>query len=306
MTVRETIVRRVWCPGIKRRGRFAGYGFLLPTLLVLAGVVVLPLGFSLAVSFSSYTFIRPRFGRFQGIANYIAGLSNEYFWNSVWVTLRFVVMVVALEFVLGFGIALLLNREIRFKGVFYTVLTMPMVMAPIAVGLIWKMLLHPDLGIVNYVLSEIGLPPVDWLGSPGNALITLVLVDIWQQISFMILVLLAGLVSLPKEPFEAATIDGASPLQVFRFVTLPLMRPVIATAVLIRTIFAFRTYDLVYVMTRGGPGTSTDVISYYIYKTTFMGLDLAQASALSWVLLLVVLLMVVPLFRYLNVQSASL
>lgn len=280
-----------------RSTKLRGFPFILPTLIILIAVVAVPLLFSLVVSFSNYTFISPRLGLFAGLRNYVSALSNVYFWNSLWVTIKFALFVVTLEFVLGFSIALLLNRDIKCKAVFYTILTIPMVMSPVAVGLIWKMLLHADLGIVNYVISALGWHPVDWLGSPGGAIWSILMVDIWQQVSFMILVLLAGLVSLPKEPFEAAKIDGANPVQTLTRITVPLMSPVIVTALLIRLIFAFRTYDLIYVMTKGGPGVATDVISYYIYKRTFMGLNLAEAAALSWVLLLVVLGIVVALFK---------
>jgi multiple sugar transport system permease protein len=288
---------------LRTQAKLTGTLFILPALIALTAVVVLPLLWSLVVSFSDYSFLMPVVKNFTGFANYLTAFGNQYFWNSLWVTLKFVVFVVALEFLLGFAIALLLNRDIKFKGLYYGILTIPMVMAPVAVGLIWKMLLHPQLGIVNYTLSLIGLPKVDWLGTTQGALWAILGVDIWQQVSFMILVLLAGLVSLPNEPYEAARIDGASSAQQFLFITLPLLRPVIATAILIRTIFAFRTYDLIYVMTKGGPGISTDILSYYIYRRTFMGLNVAEASAISYVLLLIVLLMVVFLFRYLRGQQ---
>ncbi len=288
---------------LQRSEKMAGALFIAPTLLGLAAVILVPLLYSLAISFSDYTFIHPEITAFVGWQNFQAAFGDQYFWNSAWVTVLFVVLVVGLELTLGLGIALLLNREIKFKGLYYAILTIPMVMSPVAVALIWKMLLHQELGIVNYALSWIGLNPVNWLGSPHGTLFTIVLVDIWHQISFMILVLLAGLVSLPIEPYQAAKIDGANAFQTLFAITLPLLKPVIATVLLLRTIMAFRTYDLVYIITKGGPGVSTDVLSYFIYKKTFMGLDLAQASAISWVLLLLVLLMVFGLFRYIKQEE---
>ncbi|RKX54884.1 MAG: sugar ABC transporter permease [Thermotoga sp.] len=282
---------------LRRRERLTGWVFALPSLITLGAVIAVPLGFSLSVSFFAYTFINPSFSVFLGFENYMNAFSDPYFWNSLWVTLKFVVLVVSIEFTLGFIVALMLNRDIRFKGVYYTILTMPMVMSPVAVGLIWKMLLHPDLGVLNYFLGLIGIEPINWLGDPTMAFWSVLMVDVWQQISFMILLLLAGLVSLPKEPFEAATIDGASEFQKLFYITIPLMKPVILAAVVIRTIFAFRTYDLIYVLTRGGPGVSTDVLSYFIYRKTFMGLNLAEAAATSYVLLGVVLLLVVFMFK---------
>lgn len=296
-------VRGLKKPSPRSQSKIAGIAFILPTLIILGAVVVVPLVFSLVVSFSDYTFISPKLDSFVGLRNYIEVFKDQYFWHSLMVTIKFAVSVVSLEFILGFGIALLLNRNIKCKEIFYAILTVPMVMSPVAVGLIWRMLLHADLGVVNYLLRSLFGTTVDWLGSSKGAMWTIVMVDIWHQVSFMILVLLAGLVSLPKEPYEAALIDGATPFQTLQYITIPLMMPVIATAILIRVIFAFRTYDLVYVMTKGGPGVSTDVISYYIYKRTFMGLNLAEASAISYLLLLVVLVIVAALFRFMVTQQ---
>jgi multiple sugar transport system permease protein len=277
----------------KRTGLF----FITPTVLVLMLVVLIPLIFSFIVSFFNYTLVDPSFERFIFFKNYSTIFQDTYLWNSLKITLIFVFTVVPLEFVLGFFIALLLNRDIRFKGLFYTILTIPMVMSPVAVGLIWKMFLHADLGIVNYIFSVFNLPSVNWLGSNKIALFTIILIDIWHQISFMILILLAGLKSLPKEPFESAKIDGASNTQSFFYITLGLMKPVISVAILIRVIFSFKTYDLVYIMTRGGPGVSTELISYFIYKKTFMGMDFSQATAISYVLLAIIMVIIIFLFR---------
>lgn len=290
---------------LQAQEKLTGALFVSPTILGLLTVVIIPLVYSLIISFSDYSFLSPTISTFMGIENFRHAFQDQYFWNSLWVTLKFVVIVVGLEFLFGFTIALMLNRDIKFKGLYYAILTIPMVMSPVAVGLIWKMLLHPELGIVNYVLSLIGMGPVNWLGTTNGAIWSVLFVDIWHQVSFMILVLLAGLVSLPNEPYQAARIDGANSWQILLKITIPLMRPVIATAILIRTIMAFRTYDLIYVMTKGGPGVSTDVLSYFIYKKTFMGLDLAQASAISWVLLLIVLLMVLVLFRYMHTDDVA-
>jgi multiple sugar transport system permease protein len=276
--------------------RLTGKYLISPTVLILVAIVLVPLLFSLAVSFFRYTFVEPGFHTFALFENFRSAFRDAYFWNTMRVTLVFVALVVPLEFALGFIVSLLLNRDIKMKGLYYTILTIPMVMSPVAVGLIWRMLLHPDLGVVNYVLGRIGIPPVNWFASSRMALWTIVFVDIWHQVSFMILILLAGLSSLPRDVYEAAYIDGAGDLQTLLRITIPLMKPVISIAVLIRTIFAFKTYDLIYIMTRGGPGTSTEIISYFIYKRTFMGLDLSQASAISYVLLAVIMVLVVFLY----------
>lgn len=281
-----------------RSQRRAGWLFVLPSLIVLALVVAAPLVFSLLMSLYYYTFVNPRFNVFAGLENYQHTFENPYFWHSLWVTLKFVVLVVLIEFSIGLSVALALNREIKFKRFYYTVLTIPLLMSPVSVGLIWKMFLHPDLGILNYFLGLIKIGPFNWLSEPKPAFWSVLMVDIWQQVSFMIILLLAGLTSLPKEPYEAARIDGASVSQQFFYITLPLMRPVISVALILRTIFAFRTYDLIYVLTRGGPGVSTEVLSYFIYRRTFMGLNPAEAAAASYILLFIISGLVLLAFKY--------
>ncbi len=270
----------------------------MPSLIVLTAVVAAPLVFALLMSFYHYTFVNPRFNFFVGLENYIHALENPYFWTSLGVTLKFVILVVAIEFSIGLAVALALNRNIKFKKFYYTVLTIPLLMSPVSVGLIWKMFLHPDLGILNYFLSLLNVGPFNWLSDAKMAFWSVLMVDVWQQVSFMILLLLAGLSGLPREPYEAAKIDGAREVQQFFFITLPLMRPVISVALILRTIFAFRTYDLIYVLTRGGPGVSTEVLSYFIYRRTFMGLKPAEAAATSYILLIIIFALVVLAFKY--------
>jgi multiple sugar transport system permease protein len=211
-----------------------------------------------------------------------------------------VIGVVLLEFVIGFAVALMLNKVERFKPVYYAILLCPLLMNPVIVGLIWRMFLHPNLGIVNYLLSTIGLGPVNWLGDTKVAIWTVILVDIWHQVSFMIVLLLAGLASLPKEPYEAARVDGANAFQCFIHITLPMMRTVIIVTLLIRLIFAVKTYDLIYIMTRGGPGVATDLVSYFIYRTAFVGLNIGEASAMSIILLTAILALTIYLYRYMR------
>lgn len=286
----------------KKSEKKAGILFVVPTLVTMVLIIAIPLFFSFIASFTSYTFVNPTLKIFVGFENYKSAFSDPYFWNSLFVTIKFVVYVVSIEFIIGFIIALMLNRDIKFKKVYYTILTIPMVMSPVAVGLIWKMMLHPDLGIINYFLGILNLKPMNWLGDTKLAFWSIIMVDIWQQISFMILLLLAGLVSLPKEPYEAAIIDGASEFQKLIYITIPLMKPIMMSAIVIRTIFAFRTYDLVYVLTRGGPGVSTEVLSYFIYRKTFMGLNFSEAAATSYVLLVVVMGLVLLSFNLLKKQ----
>jgi multiple sugar transport system permease protein len=241
--------------------------------------------------------LHPKLEPFTGLENFRSVMSGEYFWHSVQVTLLYSAVTVMGEFVLGLVIALLLNRVVRLKAVYFAILTIPMAMSPVSVGLIWHMLLQPNLGIINRLLELAGIGGVDWLGDPHLAFWTVVFVDVWQQVSFVILILAAGLASLPKDPYEAADVDGAGDLAQFWYLTLPMLRPVAAIAIVIQLINETRTYDLVYVLTRGGPGVSTDLLSYFAYRQAFLGLSINEGAAVSFVLLMMVLVLTVVFFR---------
>lgn len=283
---------------IERRDQRFGWLMTGPGLAALVLVVTMPLLFTIVTSAFDYTITEPTYDRFAGADNYVAVAADKSFTESLWVTLKFVVAVVVLEFLIGFTVALMLNAVERFKDVYYLILLMPLLINPVVVALIWKMFLHPNLGIVNYLLGLVGGPTVNWLGV-NMAFWTVVLVDMWQQVSFMIILLLAGLSALPKEPYEAARMDGASVVQAFVHITLPLMRPVIVVTLLIRLIFAIKTFDLIFIMTRGGPGSLTELVSYRIYRMAFYS-HFGQAAAASVILLVVVLVLTGYLYRYMR------
>lgn len=273
-----------------------GWAFSLPGLLTLAIVMGFPLIYAVLMALSSMTLLRPSLFPFTGLDNFSHIMGNPQFWDSLWLTVEYSVVTVAGEFIFGLGIALMLNRVLRLKSVYFAILTVPMAMSPVSVALIWRMLLQPNLGIVNHLMEVLGLPRLDWLGSAGLALWTMAGIDIWQQTSFVVLILAAGLASLPRDPYEAAEVDGATRLQQFWYITLPMLRPVSAIAVVIQLINEFRTYDLTYVLTKGGPGTSTEVLSFFAYRQAFLGLSLNEGSAASFILLLIVLAMTVVFF----------
>jgi multiple sugar transport system permease protein len=283
-----------------RRDHQFGWLMTSPGLGLLLLVILFPVFWALFTSVHDYTLIAPSFDRFTGAENYRKAFADDEFRHALGLTAFFVAAVVLLEFLLGFLIALMLHAVERGKAVYYGILLCPLLMNPVIVGLIWRMFLHPSLGIVNYLLGTVGIAPVNWLGSTSVALWTIVMVDIWHQVSFMIVLLLAGLSALPREPYEAARVDGASALQSFRHITLPLMTPVIAVTLLIRMIFAVKTYDLIYIMTRGGPGIATDFVSYFIYRTAFVSLDVGKASAMSMILMVVILALTGYLNRYMR------
>lgn len=285
---------------IAAQDRLFGLLVSAPGLVALLLVILFPILFAIFTSFHDYTLIHPNFERFVAAEKYAEAVGEKYFLTSVWVTVKFVIATVVIEFIIGFTVALMLNTVQRFKTIYYFILLMPLLINPVVVGLIWRMLLHAELGIVNYVIGLVGIPAVNWLGNPDIAFWTVVMVDIWHQISFMAILLLAGLAALPREPYEAARMDGASALRCFIHITLPLMRPVITVALILRMIFAIKTFDIVFIMTKGGPGTATDLISYYIYRAAFFGLDVSKASAMSVLLLLAVLGLTAMLYRYMK------
>lgn len=168
------------------------------------------------------------------------------------------------------------------------------------VGIMWRLLYNPELGTLNYLLELFGFKPINWLGEPSLALPSVIMADVWEWTPFMALILLAGLQALPRDPFEAAIVDGASPLQLFKHVTLPLLQPTIMVAVLLRMMDAFKTFDLIFVLTKGGPGMSTEVLSYYTYRYGFKFFHIGQASALSYILLAIIIFITQVLMRYLK------
>ena len=279
------------------RWRATGWKFAAPGLSLIAIVMGFPLAYALLLSVSSFTLLHPRLEPLVGLKNFHKVMADPYFWHSAWITIKYSAVTVAGEFVLGLLIALAVNRVVRVKAIYFAVLTVPMAMSPVSVGLIWHMLLQPNLGIVNRLLELAGIGGVDWLGSPNLAFWTVVFVDVWQQVSFVILILAAGLASLPREPYEAAQVDGAGNLAQFWYLTLPMLRPVAAIAIVIQLINETRTYDLVYVLTRGGPGISTDLLSYFAYRQAFLGLSINEGASISFFLLLMVLVLTVIFFR---------
>ena len=265
--------------------------FMLPALVVLVLVLAVPLFYDIIVSFFDKSLKYQGLGNFIGLNNYIQDLKNDEFTSSIVTTWIFTIGVVSIEFLLGLLIALGLNNLGKGKNLIFTIIIIPMMITPVAVGLIWRLILHPQLGIFNYILSKFGVEKIAWLGDSKLALPTVMFVDIWQNIPYMVLVLMAGLVTLPKEPFEAAAIDGSSCIQSFFRLTVPMMMPTFSVVLLLRAIMSFKTYDLIYVMTRGGPGTVTQVISYTIYNQAYRYLRTGTAASMS----IYLVLMIVPI-----------
>ncbi len=261
---------------------------LLPTSAMMLLIFGVPLLFSLYLSFEGWSPEQALFaGNFAGTANYEDLLTDPQFLQSLWVTCIYTAITVSTELAFGLAIALLLNIDLPWIGFFRTALVVPMMITPIVAALCWKLLLDPDHGVVNYWIGS----HIVWLGRPDTALISVMVVNLWQNAPYVAVLLLAGLRSLPSEPVEAASIDGASRWQVFWHVTLPLLRPYILVALLLRTIFEFRAFDNIYVMTSGGPANATMSLSMFTYLASFVRFDLSLGAAASWLMLLMSLLL---------------
>ena len=271
---------------------------VVPTILALLAVVGFPLAYAGYVSLHEYDLSEGGIGRFLRLANFRSVVAMDVFVAAATNTVVLTVAVVSLELLIALGLALLLNQlGLRGRNLYLAILLIPLLVSPIAVGLIWRVLLHPDLGAVNWLLARLGVPGQEWLGNRSSAMPTVIGVDAWHETSLLLVVLLAGLTALPKEPVEAAIVDGANRWQVLRTITLPLLTPVILIAVLIRMIAAMKTYDLIYILTAGGPGGATETISFRIWKVGFTNLDMGKAAAASILLLLVILLLTILLVR---------
>lgn len=268
---------------------------LIPSVILLFVILLGPFIYMVWTGFTDLHYALPnRVGAFVGFDNFRRLMQDDpIFWHSFWLTMKFVFGVVLLEFAFGLGLALLIFHYIKNRRFILTILLVPMMLAPIAVGLIWKLLLSGDFGMFTYYLRVIGLADLQTsiLGNPSLVMPAIVLIDVWQWTPFVTLVILAGLLSLPKEPFEAALMDGARPLQIFRDVTLPLLRPIIALVVLLRGIDAFKEFDKVFILTGGGPGISTEMLSIYTYRINFRDWDLGYGAVCAFMVYLVVLIM---------------
>jgi len=272
---------------------------LTPSLFFLFSVILFPLAFSYYVSLTNFPLIEFRATSWVGLDNYIDVLTSPRFWYSMAFTGGFVTLAVTLEFLLGLGFALLFDREISGGRVLRSLMLMPMLMAPLVVSMIWKYLLHVDIGVVNYILRSFNLPAPSWFSTVPYAFFSVILIDVWQWTPFMLLILSAGLMSIPREPIEAALIDGATRYQVFRYITLPLLKPIIFIAIMLRAMDALKVFDILYITTRGWPGIATESLTYYIFNQALVrkSIGTSCATAVIAVFLLFSIFLVYLRFR---------
>jgi multiple sugar transport system permease protein len=273
---------------------------LVPAFLVLFATTFGPFLWSLGLSFTDFNLADPGIAKFVGFETYSRVLSAKSTWNALFNTCYMVVAIVVVETLLGLALALLLARQLPGIRIARSLFLIPLMTPSIVVALTWRMLFNARFGYINYFLGLAGLPQLDWLGDPVWAMPSLIISDVWVATPFVASIVLAGLLSLPEEPFEAATVDGASPFQMFWNITLPLLRPVLALAIMFRSIDAFRKFESIQIMTGGGPGDVTMTVNFLVYNTGFLFLRLADASVLAVIMIALMFLIVVACVKWIE------
>ena len=275
--------------------------FLVPTFALLLFMIIFPLIWSLYLSFTRYNAVAQAPPQFVGLKNYARLLSDPEVWARFVITGKFVALAVLIEFALGFVLALLLNREFKGKGIITTLYLLPMMFSPVVIGKFFAFILDTNWGILNYILGILfGIPKIAWTTSYKWALYSLVIADVWIWTPFMLLLTLAGLSTVPRYLYEAAEVDRASGWFKFRYITLPHIFPLLILALLFRTMDAFRFFDIVYVLTGGGPGYSTQILPYYLYKLAFQYWYTGESCALAYIFLIIIIALSNIYVNYLN------
>ena len=283
--------------------RLTPYLFMVPAVVIMAMALIYPLGYMIWGSFRDWNPSQTiGESEFVGLKNYITLANDPYFLESLTVTLKFAFFVVSFEMIIGVGLALLLDRNIRGMSLLRTLFILPMMIAPVVVGLMWRYMYHPTVGTFNRSLDSLGLPKVDWLGD--HALMSVIIADIWQWTPFIFILALAALQSLPRSALEASRIDGATPWQQIVHIKLPLMLPVLIVTGLLRLIDAFKVLEVILVMTEGGPGLSTEILALRISRTATEFRELGVAAAMSNYLLILLLFLTVAMFAFTRWQEA--
>ena len=274
------------------------WAFLLPALGYLALMAILPLVWTLTLSLMKWHANTMPSPKWVGLDNFKYFLfENPRFWVDLRFTAMYVGIGVSVELALGLGLAALLSQKFYGKNFFRVVYLIPMACPPIAVAFLWRMMLHPDIGVFNSILKFIGLQGVKWTTDARIAPFTIIMVDVWEWTPFMFLALLAAFQALPMELYQAAAVDGANGWQMFTHITLPLITPVIVTISLIRAIDAFKLFELVFGITGGGPGGATESLSYYAYLIGMKWFKLGRGSSISWIFLVILLMLAIILIN---------
>ena len=284
--------------GAARRRNYARqyWPFIVPAGVVVIAVILFPWAFTLFMSVHDFHVGGER--TFAGVANYARMLTDERFGWAVLRTLYFTALSVLLPLVLGIAAAVVFHRNFPGRGLARTLFIMPMMATPVAIALVWTMMFHPQLGVLNYILTSLGLPPSSWVYDPSTVIPTLVMVETWQWTPLVMLIVLGGLASLPNDPYEAAVLDGANMWQVFWHVTLPLVWPFVMVAAVIRGIDAVKAFDTIFVISNGGPGTASETLNILLYLQAFSFYDIGYASAVVVVFFVLILLITLLMLHF--------
>jgi multiple sugar transport system permease protein len=273
--------------------------FPTPAILVAGGLFVYPFIRLFWLSFNHWMLATREPPTFVGLANYAqAFFQDAHFWKAVWLTLYYAAGSVAGQFIMGFALALLLNRAFRGEAAFRTILLFPLIATPVAMSLVWSMLMNPMMGHLNWYLSLFGIGPSNWAADSATVMPSLIMVEIWHWTPMTMLVLLAGLKSLPRDPFEAAVMDGAGKIQIFFKITLPLMQPHIFLILILRLVQGLKVFDKIYVISGGGPNRASETLNIMIYDQAFGALNYGYASALGMIMMTMILVITLSLFKF--------
>lgn len=288
VTMESTAARNLTAKGSKPPRLAPNYWpFVVPALVVIGAVIVFPWVFTLWMSVNSWTLGQSQ--TFAGFDNYIRLAGDMRFWESMGHTAVYTVLSVIAPLILGTLAALIFDGEFPLRGFLRGVFVMPMMATPVAIALVWTMMFHPQLGVLNYLLSLVGIGAQEWIYNQSTVIPSLVLVETWQWTPLIMLIVLGGLAAVPREPYESAEIDGANAWQKFRYLTLPMIAPFLMIGVIIRSIDAIKSFDIIYAMTQGGPGTASETINIYLYNTAFAYYDIGYGSAMAVVFFFVII-----------------
>jgi multiple sugar transport system permease protein len=288
-----------------RRERFLPYLLMLPALVLLAGMLY-PFGLGFYYSFTSYWLQYPNRFRFVWFDNYVELMGEPLFARALEFTLGFTLVAVVLQVGLGLAVALFLHARIPGRRVMRALMLLPLMMPPVIAALMWKiMMASTNAGILNYMLSFVGVGPINWFGSTSGAIVSVLIIDTWGNLPFVALILLGGLQALPTEPYEAAVVDGAGPVAILRYVTLPLLSPFIVLAITFRTMDSLRIFDVIYATTAGGPNDATTNLHIMALQYSFQWYQMGKGMAQAIVLLLLVVIASYVLTRFWNRASEN-
>jgi len=271
--------------------------FIAPALLLIVFLTMYPLVFSIVNSFRKYKLTQLDKVKFIGLDNYINILKDKVFLTALLRSILLTVIIIGIELLFGILIAIILSRSFKGHGIIRSILVLPLAVIPVVVGLTWKFMFLPEIGVINYILGLMGITGPIWLADPIWSLVAVIIMDVWQWTPFMVIIILAGILSQPKEVYEAALVDGANTVSVTTKITIPLLKKVLGVVLLIRTADVFRTFDQIWMLTQGGPGTSTQTLAVITYQTAFNYSDLGKASAMSMIMLIILVVFVILMLK---------